>query len=143
MSEDDDLHARIGDQRDRPFLKAAMAASALAAQADGTVTLSERASVEQILATLRTLKIHDTHKALAILRGYLAELRRNPEIAEAVLLGKLERIAENRPAADLVARIALQVSRADGQFSVEEKHQFGRICRALRVHPEDIDPSWA
>ncbi len=64
MSILDGLNERIAQHRNRDFLKAAMAASALAAKADGTVTLSERYRIDDILARLERLRIYDPHKAV-------------------------------------------------------------------------------
>ncbi len=102
MSILDGLNERIAQHRNRDFLKAAMAAGALAAQADGTITLSERYRIDDILARLKRLKIYDPLKAVQILDGFLTELRDNAEAAERVLLGKLRRIAEDREAAELM-----------------------------------------
>ena len=43
--------------RNRPFLKATMAACALVAVADGKVSFSQRVRVDQILETLDKLKV--------------------------------------------------------------------------------------
>ncbi len=136
MSILDGLNERIARHRNRDFLKAAMAAGALAAQADGTVTLSERYRIDDILARLERLKIYDPRKAVQILDGFLTELRDNAEAAERVLLGKLRRIAEDREAAELVVRIALSVSQSDGAFSAPERARFEEICAVLGFSPE-------
>ena len=136
MSILDGLNERIARHRNRDFLKAAMAAGALAAQADGTVTLSERYRIDDILARLERLKIYDPHKAVQILDGFLTELRDNAEAAERVLLGKLSRIAEDREAAELIVRIALSVSESDGTFSAPERARFEEICVVLGFSPE-------
>ncbi len=136
MSILDGLNERIARHRNRDFLKAAMAAGALAAQADGTVTLSERYRIDDILARLERLKIYDPHKAVQILDGFLTELRDNAEAAERVLLGKLSRIAEDREAAELVVRIALSVSQSDGPFGAPERARFEEICAVLGFSPE-------
>ncbi|MCH8153951.1 MAG: tellurite resistance TerB family protein [Proteobacteria bacterium] len=136
MSILDGLNERIARHRNRDFLKAAMAAGALAAQADGTVTLSERYRIDDILARLERLRIYDPHKAVQILDGFLTELRDNAEAAERVLLGKLRRIAEDREAAELVVRIALSVSESDGAFSAPERARFEEICAVLGFSPE-------
>ena len=138
MSILDGLNERIARHRNRDFLKAAMAASALAAQADGTVTLSERYRIDEILARLERLRIYDPHKAVQILDAFLTELRNNGEVAERVLLGKLRRIAEDREAAELIVRIALSVSRSDGKFSAPERAQFSEICAVLGFTPERV-----
>ncbi len=136
MSILDGLNERIARYRNRDFLKAAMAASALAAQADGTVTLSERYRIDDILARLERLSIYDPHKAVQVLDEFLTELRDNAEAARGVLLGKLVRIAEDREAAEVIVRIALSVSQSDGAFSAPERAQFEEICAALGFSPE-------
>ncbi len=109
---------------------------ALAAQADGKVTLTERYRIDDILARLERLRIYDPHKAVQILDGFLTELHDNAEAAERVLLGKLRRIAEDREAAELVVRIALSVSQSDGAFSQPERARFEEICAVLGFSPE-------
>ena len=136
----DDLQGRIQRHRDRDFLKAAMAASALAAYADGTVSLSERYGIDDLLANLKRLCLHDPRKAVQILDAYIRELKENTEAAEAVLNGKLKRIARDPEAAQLVAGIALAISYADGQFNYAEKMQFDAICEILNVEPDSIEP---
>ncbi len=109
MEASDKLQERIQTYHDRSFLKAAMAASALAAYADGEVSLVERYTIDDVLANLTTLKIHDPQKGVEILRDFVRELEKEPEAAEKVLRGKLERIADDKEAADIVARIALKL----------------------------------
>ena len=138
-----EIQNRVRQHTNRPFLKAAMAASALAAYADGKVTISERYSIDHILDTMETLKIYDPHKAIEILKSYLMELETNPITAQKVLTNKLTRIASDKDAAYLIARIALQVSYADGDFSEVEKGQFASVCRALGLEPKDVYPAWA
>ena len=136
MSILDGLNERIAQYRNRDFLKAAMAASALAAQADGTVTLSERYRIDDILAHLERLRIYDPHKAVQILDRFLTELQDNPENAERVLFGKLGRIAEDREAAELIVRITLSVSESDGSFSAPERARVSDICAVLGFPPD-------
>ena len=136
MSILDGLDERIAQHRNRDFLKAAMAASALAAQADGTVTLSERYRIDDILARLERLRIYDPHKAVQILDRFLTDLRDNPEAAEQILFGKLRRIADYREAAELIVRITLSVSESDGTFSAPERARVSNICAVLGFSPD-------
>ncbi len=135
MSILDGLNKRIARHRNHDFLNAAMAVSALATQADGKITLSERYRIDGILARLERLRIYDPHKVARILDGFLTELRDNPEAARGVLLGKLGRIAEDREAAELIVRIALSVSHSDGGFSASKRTRFAEICAVLGYAP--------
>ena len=62
------LSAEVERFRDRPFLKAAMAVSALSAQADGDVSLEERYRIDAILEREPILSGFDTGKAISIFR---------------------------------------------------------------------------
>ena len=131
------VQERLHQHRDRGFLKAAMAASALAAYADGTVSLTERYSIDDMLENLERLNLHDPEKAIQILNDYIHALQKDPEPAQAVLIGKLKRISADRDAADLIVKIALAVSYADGHFNYAERMQFAEICETLGVDPKE------
>jgi tellurite resistance protein len=93
-----------------------------------------------MIVNLRRIRIHDPKTALDILNGYIDELQRDPETAEAALTDKLRRVANNKQTAELVAGIALAVSYADGEFVYAEKVQFQSICEVLGVDPDSIKP---
>jgi tellurite resistance protein TerB len=131
------FHDRVERYRDRTFLKAAMAAGALTAYADGTVSVSERFKIEEILERLERLHIYDAQKAVEKFEEYVVELEDNTDQAEKVLLGKLQRISSDGVAADLIARIAIEISYADKYFNQAERMQFTAICEALGLDPKD------
>jgi len=133
----DIIHDRVERYRDRTFLKAAMAASALTAYADGSVSVSERFRLEEILERLERLRIYDAQKAVEKFESYVIALEDDTEEAEKVLLGKLERMAGDREAADLIAQIALEISYADTYFNRAERMQFDAICAALGLAAKD------
>jgi tellurite resistance protein TerB len=131
------IHDRVERYRDRTFLKAAMAAGALTAYADGSVSVTERFKVEEILERLERLHIYDAQKAVEKFEEYVIELEDNTEQAEKVLLGKLERMAGDRDAADLIAHIAIEISYADKYMNQAERMQFAAICDALGLEAKD------
>ena len=135
----DGVQEQLLRYRNRTFLKAAMAASALTAYADGQVTLSERYRIDDILSTLERLKVYDPRKAVQILDEFLYALRESPEEARRVLIGKLERISADREAAELIVKIALSVCESDGVVVSAERAQFAEICDVLGFKVEDFD----
>ena len=137
MKMPDFVHARIEKHRDREFLKAAMAACALTAYADGTVSYTERHKVEDILDGLRWLLVEDANKAMETFESFVTALEDNTPVAEKVLLGKLGRMAADPEAADLVVHIALEVIHADDHFNRAERLQLEEICRVLSLNAED------
>ena len=124
--------------RNRGFLKAAMAAAALVADADGEVTLSERYRIDAILERLERLRLYDPHKAIEILNRFLANLSDEADSARPVLLGKVSRMANDPEAAQILIRIAHSVSDADGVVSEAETDRIDQIRAVLNL-PVDGD----
>lgn len=129
------LTARIARHRNRDFLDAVLAASALATEVDGTISFSERYRIDDILASLERLKIYDRYEVRRVLDGFLTDLRANPQAAREVLLRKLERIAEDRKTAELIVRIALSVSDSGGGFDAAKRTRVAGISAALGYTP--------
>ena len=122
--------------RNRGFLKAAMAAAALVADADGEVTLSERYRIDAILERLERLRLHDPHKAVEILDRFLSSLHDDAEAARPILLGKVSRMAHDPEAAQILIRIAHSVSDADGEVNEAEVDRIAQIRSVLNLSPE-------
>ena len=129
------IQTAVARQRNKPFLKATMAASAMAMLADGEIQLSERYRLDEILERLEGLKIYDPQKAVAILDEYIHDLRSEGDHARSVLLGKLRRIAEDRDCAAVIPGVVLALCAADGVFSKSERQVFEEICAALGLDP--------
>ena len=119
--------------RNRAFLKAAMAAAALVADADGEVTLSERYRIDAIIERLERLRLYDPHKAVEILDRFLASLHDDADTARPILLGKVSRMADDAEAAQILIRIAHSVSDADGDVSEAEVDRIDQIRSVLNL----------
>ena len=122
--------------RNRGFLKAAMAAAALVAEADGEVTLSERYRIDAILERLERLRLYDPHKAVEILDRFLENLHDDANSARPILLGKVSRMANDQEAAQILVRIAHSVSDADGIVSDAEVDRIDQIRTVLNLPSE-------
>lgn len=117
--------------RNRQFLDAAMAAAALVATADGEVTFSEMSALDELLETVRDLQIYDPHVAVDIYRDYADEIRTSPEEGRSNALDSVRRIAGDGDASELLIRVAVAISKADGALSSPEMHTIGALCTAL------------
>ena len=131
------IQGQAARHKNRPFLEATMAASALVAIADGTVSFSERARVDQILEGLDALKIFDPHDAINLFNGVIDALTEAPDKGRRQALARITRIAEDAEASRLMVRICCAISEADGEFSEPERQQIVEICAALGVRFED------
>lgn len=123
---------------DKPFLKAAMAVCALTTHADGEVSLIERYRVDAILDAMDRLRVHNPHKAVDIMNGYIEGLRTEPERTIEVLQGKISRYASNYKSARTLLRIAYLVISADEKVVKSEREAFDQICIALNISPDEI-----
>ena len=124
--------------RNRSFLNATMAASALVAMADGEVKFSEMSALDGLLENVHELQIYDPHIAVDLCRDYVDALTADAEAGKAKALETVGRIAGDDEAARLVIQMCLVISRSDGEFSESEVDAVRDLCAALWVDPRDI-----
>lgn len=134
----DSLRGEIAKHRNRPFLEAAMAASASIAIADGVVSYSERNRVDAILGKLDELRVFDPHTAIDLFNDYLEVLTKDGDAGWAQIRGIIARFS-GKQEAELLIRIALAMSFADGEFSPQERTRVHDLCGALSLAPELFD----
>lgn len=124
--------------QNKEFLKAAMAVCALAAIADGEVSLSERYSIDQAIASEPALRPFDTATAVRILDDYIFAIREEADTAKEVLYNKVRRIAGDPKQARTLMRVAYLIIVADQQIREAEKEEFVRLCGLLNLEPDQI-----
>jgi tellurite resistance protein TerB len=116
-----------------------MAASALVATADGAVRLAELATLDEVLETVRALRVYDPHDAVDIYRDYATELLDQPQPARERALRAIARIADEPDAARILLKVALAIGRADDALGDAERDALASICAALRLPPSALD----
>lgn len=130
--------------KDRRFLEASMAASALVAMADAHVHLSEQLAVDRVLENIERLNVFDPRKAIDLHRQFVQAMRSNSGEGQDWALEVIGRFRGNEEAADLLIRIARYTAQADRHLSGRELMAIRRLCRELGVDPEpymeDADP---
>ena len=130
-----DYTVQIERHRNRPFLKAAMAACALAASADGDVTFAERIRVDKIIDTLEQLKVFDPHEGVELFNRYTAAILAHPKEGREKALRAVRKVTDAPETAALVVRICLAVAESDGQKSLVEQIEIVMLCSLLGVEP--------
>jgi tellurite resistance protein TerB len=118
-----------------PFLKATMSACALVATADGEVSFTERVRVDQIVETLEELKIFDPHDAANLFRDYCDVILKSPKQGHESVLKDLEMAAGNPETAELLIRICLAVTEANGRTSLVDQIEIVTLCSLLELDP--------
>ena len=127
------LNAHSERLRNRPFLEATMASAALVACADGDVSLSERIRVDQVMERLDQLKIYDPHLGVTLFNEVVDAYAADPEKGRVLAFGRIDKIAKDPEAAQLMIRICCAISEADGEFSLSEKRMINAICGTLGI----------
>lgn len=133
-----DYQTQMARHRNRPFLKASMAACALAAVADGAPTLSERIRVDQILETLAALKIFDPHEGVELFNEYSIAILNAPREGRDRVMSELKPAINDPETANLLVRMCLAVAEAKGEKSLVDQIEIVMLCSVLGVDPEDV-----
>ena len=124
--------------RNRPFLEASMAASALVATADGVVTFSERSAIDAVLENIDALKVFEVHQAINVFNDFVEAIQSDADSGRARALEAIHGLRDDPELASLTIRIGCAVSRADGDFSVAEKEQITAMAKELGVTAPDL-----
>lgn len=124
--------------RNRPLLRAAMAASALVAIADGSVSFGERVRVDQVLQTLEALKVFDPHDGVNLFNEYTDAILRSPKSGRAKAMKAIQTVVQDTDTATatLIIRICLAVASARRTMHLAEKIEILSLCSTLKVEPE-------
>ena len=120
-----------------------MAACALIASADDEVTFSERTRMDSVLESLAELRIFDPHVAVDLFNDRLDALQADQDAGRAAAFEAIRRGAAAEDAAELLVRICVVISLADGKFVASERAMLGLICAALNLPPAAIDEAQA
>jgi len=134
------LVSEVRRYQNKDFLKAAMAVCALAANADGEVSIAERYSIDHAIANEPALQEFDGAKAIGLLDGYIYALRQEGASANEILSNKVERMAGDHKRSRTLMRVAYLIITADREIQDGEMDEFGRLCGLLDLEPRQV---WA
>jgi tellurite resistance protein TerB len=129
---------QIERHKNRPFLKAIMAASAMVAVSDGAVTFNQRMRVDQILETLEALKAFDPHEGVDLFNDYVDAIRASSKDGHAKALADIHPVAQkSTETAALLLRVCLAICEANGEINLVEQIEIVTLCSLLDVDPSD------
>lgn len=135
------LRREIARIRNRDFLDAAMAASALVAAADGQVGLTELYARDAVLRNIEELNVFDSNKAVDTYRRYANEIESNPVDGRSRAMEAIGKLSGNDGAAKLLVRACIAIGKSDGDFDDSEVAVIEAIATILGVDPKDPDIS--
>lgn len=138
------VREKVEQHRNRGFMEAAMSAAALVASADGNVSFAERVALDRLLESCTDLAIFDPHEAVDFFNDCVSSIAETPEEGRRTCLEHIARMnGGDMDHAELVVRVALALSGADGSYSDEELIQVIAICDILKLDPQHFAGSIA
>lgn len=121
--------------KNKDFLNATMAGSALIAMADGTITPDEKQKMIKFIESHDALSIFTTTDVVNAFQTHVTQLQFDKDIGEAKAFEALKKMASNTPAARLIIRMVISIASSDGDFDTYEKTMALRIAKELSLDP--------
>jgi tellurite resistance protein TerB len=125
--------------KNKDFLNAAMAGSALIAMADGSITGEEKQKMIKFIESNEALSVFTTSDVIKAFQDFVGQLEFDKDIGEAKAFQALGKLKANNEAARLLMRMIIAIASSDGNFDLSEKKVAVRIANELGVSPEEFE----
>lgn len=125
--------------RNKDFLNAAMAGSALIAMADGSITGEEKQKMIKFIESNDALSVFTTSDVIKAFQDFVGQLEFDKDIGEAKAFQALGKLKSNNEAARLLMRMIIAIASSDGNFDLSEKKVAARIANELGVSPAEFE----
>ena len=125
--------------KNKDFLNAAMAGSALVAMADGSVSSEEKQKMVKFIESHDALSIFTTSDVIKAFQDFVGQLEFDKDIGEAKAYEALGKMKSNAPASRLLVRMIIGIASSDGNFDDSEKKVAVRIARELGLEPSEFE----
>ena len=122
---------KLKRHRNKPFLEAMMAATALLALADEEIVLSERLALDFILENVNELKVFDVHQAVNLFQDWGKAIKEDLGTAKKQVLKAVAKFSGDEEKASLLVRAGILIAKADGDFSEPEQKVIDELCQVL------------
>lgn len=125
--------------KNKDFLEAAMAGSALVAMADGTIGTEEKQKMLRFIQSNDALSVFSMNEAIKAFQDFVAQLEFDKDIGSANAYKAIGKLKNNVPAARLLVRMVISIAGSDGHFDEQEKTIAKRIARELALDPAEFE----
>jgi len=125
--------------KNKEFLNAAMAGSALIAMADGSISAEEKQKMIKFIESNDALSIFSTSDVIKAFQDFVGQLEFDKDIGEAKAYEALGKMKSNAQAARLLVRMIIAIASADGNFDATEKKIASKIARELAIDPAEFE----
>jgi tellurite resistance protein TerB len=125
--------------KNKDFLNAAMAGSALIAMADGSISSEEKQKMIKFIESNDTLSIFTTSDVIKAFQDFVSKLEFDKDIGEASAYQALGKMKSNAQAARLLVRMIIAIASSDGNFDDMEKKVAVKIAKELGIDPAEFE----
>lgn len=134
-----DLKTEALKFKNKDFLNAAMAGSALVAMADGSVSSEEKQKMIKFIEGHAALSIFTTSDVIKAFQDFVGQLEFDKDIGEAKAYQALGKMRSNVEAARLLIRMIIAIAASDGNFDSAEKKVAIKIAKELGLNPSEFE----
>ncbi|MGZ4992443.1 MAG: tellurite resistance TerB family protein [Methylobacter sp.] len=125
--------------KNKDFLNAAMAGSALITMADGSVSSEEKQKMIKFIESNDALSIFTTSDVIKAFQDFVSQLEFDKHIGEAKAYEALGKMKSNEQASRLLVRMIIGIASSDGTFDFDEKKVAARIANELGIDPAEFE----
>ena len=125
--------------KNKDFLNAAMAGSALIAMADGSISSEEKQKMIKFIESNDALSIFTTSDVIKAFQDFVGQLEFDKDIGEAKAYQAIGKMKSNAEASRLLVRMIIAIASADGLFDNDEKKVAAKIAKELAIDPSEFE----
>ena len=133
------LTAEVSKFKNKTFMEATVAACAMVAAADGTVSSDEKQKMAGFIRNSDELKHFSMTEVIAFFEKVVGNFDFDAEIGRAEALKVIGRLRGNEEQARVMVRVACAIGASDGSFDEGEKAVVRTVCKELGLNPSDFD----
>ena len=125
--------------KNKDFLNAAMAGSALIAMADGSISSEEKQKMIKFIESNDALSIFTTSDVIKAFQDFVGQLEFDRDIGEAKAYQAIGKMKSNSEASRLLVRMIIAIASSDGNFDAAEKKIAVKIAKELAIAPSEFE----
>ena len=125
--------------KNKDFLNAAMAGSALIAMADGSISSTEKQKMIKFIESNDALSIFTTSDVIKAFQDFVGQLEFDKDIGEAKAYQAIGKMKSNTEASRLLVRMIISIASSDGDFDDDEKKIAVKITKELGINPSEFE----
>jgi tellurite resistance protein TerB len=125
--------------KNKEFLHAAMAGSALVSMADGSVSEEEKQKMIKFIESNDALSVFSVDDVVKAFHEFVGQIESDKDIGEAKAYQALAKMKSNVEASRLLVRMIIAVAASDGNFDANEKAVASKIAKELGINPAEFE----